>query len=390
VKVLLDGRIAIPRMTGAGRYVIELARRLPPLAKDLELEVHLLPAMQATDVPVMLRDAGADVQFSDTRVATLKHWIVMRRIVRRSNPHVYHYPFVDLPWTSAPSVVTIYDMNPVLHPAYFGRLTPILGRVADWMVRSALHRSRAALAISDTTRDLVQQRYPESAHKVRTTRLGVDLETWARAIRMGDAAPTRSVDAAWRERPYFLYVGVDRPHKNLVPLMSAFARFRALTGCAEGRGPYIWLAGVGQGSAELGARVTALSLRADVRQSGELGEDELRGVYAGALALVYVSTSEGFGLPLLEAFAAGVPVMAGNTSSLPEVGGDAVMYASPHDEAAMAEALVRVYRDPALRNDLVKRGRERAAAFSWDETARATLAAYYDVVRDSGLEGPGA
>jgi glycosyltransferase involved in cell wall biosynthesis len=136
--------------------------------------------------------------------------------------------------------------------------------------------------------------------------------------------------------------------------------------------------------------VTALSLRADVRQSGELGEDELRGVYAGALALVYVSTSEGFGLPLLEAFAAGVPVMAGNTSSLPEVGGDAVMYASPHDEAAMAEALVRVYRDPALRNDLVKRGRERAAAFSWDETARATLAAYYDVVRDSGLEGPGA
>ena len=107
----------------------------------------------------------------------------------------------------------------------------------------------------------------------------------------------------------------------------------------------------------------------------------MRAAYGGARAVAYVSTSEGFGLPVLEALAAGVPVVAADASSLPEVGGDAVLYTNPHDELAISEALARIWNDEDLRHALVERGRERVRKFSWHATATATVEAYYDVLR---------
>jgi alpha-1,3-rhamnosyl/mannosyltransferase len=304
---------------------------------------------------------------------------------------LYHYPFLDLPYVNFPSVVTIYDLNPILHPEYFDRFARIKRALAFRLIRSTLRRSRAALAISDATRKLVQERYPESMHKVRTIHLGVDPDAWTGDAKgdEGDAKGSINQHASWRTRSYVLYVGVDRPHKNLVRLVRAFGRFRKRNRWQDGSGPYLWLAGVGAGSRELRLQLSELALGKDVRLDPALDEAGLRAAYLGSSALAYVSTSEGFGLPILEAFAAGVPVVAADASSLPEVAGEAALYTNPEDEQAISNTLDRIWNDGVLRRTLAERGRRRIKEFSWNATASATLRAYYDVLECRPTPQPG-
>lgn len=381
LRVVLDGRIVIPRMTGAGRYVIELARRLPDLAEDLQIEVLLRPEVKLTRVPGLLLGSGATVHYVDARVASLGQWLVIPAVLARLKPDLYHYPFFDLPYVAAPSVVTLYDLNPMTESGYFDRYALIKRTAARMLIRSTLRRSRAALAISEATRTLIQKHWPESANKVRTVHLGVDSDAWAKATRDGNVPiPDQAALGAWRSRRYVLYVGVDRPHKNLIRLVRSFERFRQRNGWQNTRGPYLWLAGVGDGSPQLRAQVEASGLREDVRLDHELDEDRLRVAYAGAIAVAYVSTSEGFGLPVLEAFAAGVPVICSDRSSLPEVGGDAVAYVDPYDELSISDVLHKVQSDERLRRELAVRGQQRVAQFSWNATAIATRDVYYEVL----------
>src|SRR5262249_19679045 len=107
-------------MTGAGRYVVELARHLPSLDARLDLIVSLLPMMRETGVPAQLADQGARVEYVAVPVASWRQWLVIPRALRRLQPAVYHYPFLDLPLTPVPSVTTIYDLNPILDREYFG------------------------------------------------------------------------------------------------------------------------------------------------------------------------------------------------------------------------------------------------------------------------------
>ncbi len=377
MRLVLDGRIIIPRTTGAGRYVFELARRLPRLAHDLKLDVLLLPSMRATTVPEVLADAGVTVHFVDALLRSARQWLMVPRVLDRLQPDLYHYPFVNLPFVRCPSVVTIYDLNMVLDADYFERMRGVKRFVARRLIASSLRRSRATIAISHATQAVLRAHYPAHAEKVRMIHLGVDPTAWATNGNGGSADPL----GPWQSRPYALYVGVERPHKNLVRLVRAFASFRADGRWRPGAGPYLRLAGVGQGSAELHGHVAQLRLGNDVRMDGEVDDVALGQVYGGATLLAYVSTSEGFGVPILEAFGSGIPVVAAQVPSLTEVGGDAALYAHPDDEAGIAAALARVWNDEGLRRILIERGRQRAELFSWDAMANATLAVYREAVR---------
>jgi glycosyltransferase involved in cell wall biosynthesis len=377
MRLVIDGRIILPRMTGAGRYVLELARRLRGMTDDLTVDVLLLPETRVTGVPEALAAAGVTVHFVDAQLRSLRQWWLVPRVLERLRPDLFHYPFVNLPFVRCPSVVTIYDLNMVRDARYFDRLRPVKRFLADRLTRSSLRRCRAAITISHATHALLQEHYPESAAKLRTIPLGVDPVAWAAAGDERRVEPPRP----WLGRQYVLYVGVDRPHKNLARLVRAFALFRSAQGWSRGTGAYLRLAGVGPGSAEVQEHVSLLDLEQDVLLEGEIDEVALRRAYWGATLLAYVSTSEGFGVPILEAFAAGVPVVAAQASSPPEVAGDAAVYAPPHDDAGIAAAIARVWNDENLRRGMIERGRRRIELFSWDATARATLAVYYEAMR---------
>jgi glycosyltransferase involved in cell wall biosynthesis len=176
-----------------------------------------------------------------------------------------------------------------------------------------------------------------------------------------------------RPSRYFLHVGTIEPRKNLLRLLRAFERISR----ADPQAPdLVFIGGSGWRNREFYRAVETSPARSRVRLLGYLPEQDLAALYSASMATVYPSLYEGFGLPPLEAMACGAPVVTSNTSSLPEVVGDAALLVDPSDVGAIEAALVRVKGDPELRETLGYRGLQRARQFSWDITARRTLEVY--------------
>ena len=171
--------------------------------------------------------------------------------------------------------------------------------------------------------------------------------------------------------PSYSSVSARRPHKNLPRLLAAFARL-------EGdRAPLLVLPGYTTSfEGELQADTRRLGIDNRVRFLGWVSNPDLEGLYRTALCFVFPSLAEGFGIPVLEAMQRGVPVACSNASSLPEIAGDAARYFDPLDEAEIAAAIVELIESADERERLVKAGRERAALFSWERTARETAESY--------------
>jgi glycosyltransferase involved in cell wall biosynthesis len=191
--------------------------------------------------------------------------------------------------------------------------------------------------------------------------------------------------------PYFLYIGTLHPRKNLVRLIDAFAALRAASrdqgqpvdGRADGvSGCQLVLAGrKGWLYEEIFARVRKLGLDESVVFTGYLPDADLPSLLSGAVAFVFPSLYEGFGLPVLEAMACGTPVICSNVSSLPEASGDAALQIDPLDSEALAQAMYQVAIDEGLRMVLTERGHRQVQRFSWQESASQVLQVLEDVGR---------
>jgi glycosyltransferase involved in cell wall biosynthesis len=261
-------------------------------------------------------------------------------------------------------VVTIHDLNYLVVPdAHFG----LRGLGMRALVPLAARRAHRVITDSANTRADVVSRLRVRAAKIDVVPLGVGRPP------AGPVTPEpelrRRLDLG--ERPLVLSLSAKRPHKNLAGLIDALARI------AAGHRPVVVLPGyTTPHEAELRERARAAGIADSVRFCGWLPEPDVEGLLAAATAFVFPSFYEGFGLPVLEAMARGVPVACADRSSLPEVAGDAALLFDPGDPGAIAAAIERLLGDPAERARLVAAGRARAAEFTWDRTARATLASY--------------
>jgi glycosyltransferase involved in cell wall biosynthesis len=332
---------------------------------------------------------------------------------RRRNPpdgrswkRDYRTPRVNLPIQALyPSWA--YLRRPRL-PARFGHLDVIHAPNP-----AAIPPTRPGQALVVTVHDLAFERFPElfPPRWLRFYRRGLTIATneadliltpstftageleahgvERTRVRVTPLAPARAIPSALDglhearrlepDGPFVLAVGTLEPRKNLPLLVRAFHRAVTETGLPHSlvlAGPVGWHqeAFVSQIDTDPSGRVHRI---------GPVGALELDGLYRDAAAVAYVSVSEGFGLPVLEALAHGVPTLASNTSSIPEVAGDAALLLDPEDEDAIASGIIRILTDEPLRADLAAKGRARAATFSWEATALATLAAYREAMEMS-------
>jgi glycosyltransferase involved in cell wall biosynthesis len=249
------------------------------------------------------------------------------------------------------SVTVFHDLQHKRHPEYFRWFDLPFWKLLLW---ASAHRSRRLIAVSEATMQDLVRIYHLSPSRIRVVLHGVEPEFFA-------------LDRTSTE-PFVLSVSTLHPHKNLERLIRAYA--------SRKRDWRLIIAGMrGFSAGALDALIVELGMRDSVELTGWIPREDLLQLYARARAFIYPSTFEGFGMPVLEAMAAGIPVACSDIPPLREVAGEAALFFDPLNEQAISGALERIVADAALRAKLEKAGPERARAFTWERAARETLAA---------------
>ncbi len=351
---------------GVGRYARELVRALPAAA-PAGWEFAAL-SWSGVGAALGLRD----VRYPGPRRGIgLADRYVLPRLLRRERIGLYHSPVYALPSAGARRtalVLTVHDLVAEVFPDGL-----------SWRHRQAFRRtfrSAAAahrvIAVSETTRRELSTHYPVDPARIVPVPNGVAADL---------CVPSREdAAAAALPHPFLFYAGGLDPLKN-VPLL-----LRVLRGCRE-RGLVLHLVIAGEEGVRRDAllrEAAGLGVRDAVRPLGHVDDASLAAAYRAALAFVFPSRYEGFGLPPLEAMAAGCPVVSSPCGALAEVLGDAAQFAGPDDADAWIRAIVGIASDPAARSRWIAAGRERARGYSWERTARETVEVYRQALEEVG------
>lgn len=371
--IVLDARTATDHFPGIGRYVANLARAMIPLlGRDEGLILLRDPAQPSHwDLSTL---AGEKLQVVDVPLSpfTLRQQWAVPRLLRRLKADLYHSPYYLMPYRpGCPTLLTVHDLIPLLLPRHSTVQARLLFR---WTMALALRAAYHVIAVSEATRrDLL--RYFHLPHG----RVSVIPEAPDPAFHPRSMAEIEAVRRQYAlPESFVLYVGSNKPHKNLVRLIEAWYHLTeyAIRNTLVIAGPW------DPRYPEPRRLAERLGLQ-DIRWLGPVPEADLPALYSAATVFVFPSLYEGFGLPVLEAMACGTPVACSNVSSLPEVVGEAALTFAPDDHDAIADALTRLLLDADLRADLRERGMQQAARFSWERTAEATIALYRSINRTS-------
>jgi glycosyltransferase involved in cell wall biosynthesis len=371
--VVFDARTATDHFPGIGRYVVNLSQALVKVAPDLELLLLHDPGATATRLalPDLPRRPCPVSPFSPRQ-----QWVVPAHL-HRAQAALYHSPYYLMPYLpGVPAVLTCYDMIPLLYPAYFTPVQRLIYRLAHSLAFRAV---AVILAVSQSTKADIVRHFGLDPRRIVVTPPAADVHFCPQPA--GRVAAVRRKYAL--PPAYVLYLGSNKPHKNLVRLINSKSQTLAPAVTSAGVANFkLVIAGHWEERyGEAKRRVEELGLGEEVIFVGAVDEEDLPALYSGAALFVFPSEYEGFGLPALEAMACGSPVVCSNTSSLPEVAGEAALLVDPTDVDALAAATGRVLADVGLRQAMREKGLAQAARFSWERTARETLAVYESVLR---------
>jgi len=355
------------RRAGVSHYIEQVLIHLGYLDQTNQYSVYTTRGIdqQALGLPPNFRVLPSRLPTINPRVRIPWEQLLAPLLLRQNGADLFHGVLNVLPLACpVPGVVTVHDLAFIRFPQTFRAYNRTY---LDFATRMSVRRAVQILAVSEHTKRELVGLLGVPAERVVVT---------PNAVRAHFRPPEPATLAAFRaskglpER-FVLYVGTLEPRKNLTTLLSAYAEIAR-------RHDVPLLVGGGKGWLydAVFQRLEELGLRERVHFVGYIEEEELPLWYAAATVFVFPSIYEGFGMPPLEALACGTPVITSNSSSLPEVVGDAGLMVAPTDASAFATALDQVLSDAALHDDLRTRGLVRAQAFAWRTTAERTLAAY--------------
>ncbi len=356
-------------LTGVGRYTVELIRALADLRPP-----HEITLLTAGGLGPL---AGA-VPF---RAVELPGCRLLPFLITRGNLHLRHLahelqldvlhalaglpPFLLVPPRTA-LVVTLYDVFAWSIPGYSALLDTL---IHYYWLPYVLPRVHSIVTISEQSRSDIARYLSVPLQRIEHIPLGVSPTIQGVPRERASTYVATQYDL---HQPYVFFLGTLTERKNLRRTLTAFARVARDYPAVQLviAGTRLWRA------TPLEELIATLGIAQHVRVLGHVPDRDLPALYSAAAAFVFPSLYEGFGLPVIEAMACGTPVITSNVSSLPEVAGDAALLVDPYNEEEIAAALLTLLRDPATAAQLRERGLARAATYTWERTARATLATY--------------
>lgn len=294
-----------------------------------------------------------------------QHWNYAQ-FINGQNIKLYHMPHFDVPYfIRKPFVMTVHDLIHILFPEYS---TKSFSKVyAQFILKAAAKKAKRIFVVSENTKKDLLNFMPEIIEKIRVIYPGVSQKFKPQSV--GDS---KNVLGKYNLIPgYIFYVGNLRASKNTIRLISAYGKLYQ----ADKSVPPLVLAGKNfLGKSDFGPHVKYI---------GIVKTDELPYLYSQAQFFVFPSLYEGFGLPVLEAMACGIPVISSNRASLPEVGGDAAIYFDPESESDLISKMNQLIQSPESFPSIIERGKKQVLKFSWDEYAGKIWHEYESVLNEA-------
>ena len=377
----LDPEFRAHAVRGTGRYVSELYSGF--LNKIEASQESQLSTFRYTDLGKgTFLDSCID--YLPAGKMMLRHQVAYPLSITKDSVNhadLLHFPVhADAPaWSKQPFVVTVLDLIPLIFKdLYAPKINNARFRFARWLELQSIKNAKHILAISECTARDVHRLLGVPRDKISVTYLGV-CDTFfdqKRNILNEKELEELGIDP---DRPIVLYVGGIDQRKNISFLLESFSD--VLYHCHEKKKPLPQLVMAGKIQDDLqyvnfSHNVRRLDIADSIVETGYLSDELLKKLYSSADLFFYPSLYEGFGLPVLEAMASGLPVACSNTSSLPEVAGDAALLFDPSDKAQAVRSVLSGLFDSSLRDTLVDTGRSRAKRFNWESTITSTLGGY--------------
>lgn len=357
------------RNAGVSRYIQALLTHLP----QVDERFRYLAFIGATDIQVSGWQTQTSLWSTAHPLARIlweqgvQPWAARRKKIDLLHQPVYVGPVVH----TCPTVVTLHDLTFYLYPELFPQSKRIY---LQHMTRYTIHHAEAVISVSKSTKSDALRLFSVPEKKITVIPNGVE----ARMRLLDDPMPIKALRQRYNLPPdILLFLGTLEPRKNLITLLEAYTLLREQKDVHHN---LVIAGGHGWYYEKVYDAVERLGLRESVHFPGYVPDEELPVWYNAADLFIYPSLYEGFGLPPLEAMACGTPVIVSNTSSLPEVVGNAGLTVDPHDPQALARAIYSVLSDPSHRERLAREGRSQASKFSWHATAKRTAKVYHQIL----------
>lgn len=364
-------------LDGIGTYSRALWQGLNDLAKNNNTDIHLKPYAFGRDLPHLA--CGIPKQLaprfpvhallSSILKLPLPNSGAIRRDVDLFHATDHHIPRI----AGVPTVATVMDLIPVIHPEW---IKQDLQRLKSWLFTTSIHQADHIITISEYSKQDIIKHLGIGSDRISVTPLGVDPVYFERI----DASQRDAVLHKHGIKPgFFLFIGTLQPRKNLPRILQAFQQ---LPTAVRKEHPLIIVGRDGWKNEDLLPKLHALEQSGEGRWLSYLPQFEVMTLLQSANALVFPSLYEGFGLPAIEAFAAQCPVIASNSTSLPEVTANAAWSVDPYDVDSIYTAMRDVLTHDQLRTEKIQLGLALARQYTWQECARKTLDVYRKVLLD--------
>lgn len=355
------------RSAGIARYIFHLLRELSAAANDFQLDVFATEPLAPSFFPdATIHTTRLPVHKPLARILWEQTFFAFE-LLQKNYALLHSLAYVSPLLNRTRSIVTLYDLSFFLYPEY---LPPFQRLYLKWGARLSTRRAERVIAISSSTKRDAMRLLKIDANKIDVALPGVDPIFFQRMDENALAAFRRE-----KRLPehFVLFLGTREPRKNIPALIRAFALAKR-----QVHSPHHLVLAGGRGwmDQEIARALDETQLTNEVIMPGFVPHHELPLWYRAADAFVYPSQYEGFGMPALEALASGTPVITSNVSAMPEAVGDAAILIDPKSPEQIADALVRVLHDEALRQEMKTRGLAHARQFTWARTAHATAQSY--------------